>query len=152
MGVDLFIQKVEYSITNKQKSYYTKGEVIDVQLKCTTTKSIFAKDGVIKYDLEVKNYNDIVRRFNGRAIDKKIHPLILILFILPKDSSGWLVVTKKHLKLRKKAYWYYLDSTQPLSSNNRTIRITIPIENQVDLTTLPMLFDEFYSKKTLQDD
>lgn len=152
VGVDLFIQEIDYDIVNGRKMYFTEGKGIDIQLKCTTTKNAFVQDGFVKYDLEVKNYNSIIRRFNARRVNDKVKPLILILFVLPKDSSKWLIVTKKQLKLRKKAYWYCIDDIQPISTNSRTVRIKIPVKNQMDLTTFPTLFDEFYSNKTLQDD
>jgi len=144
MGVDLTIQEIDYEVLNGKRMYFTEGKGIDIQLKATTTKNAFVKDGIIKYDLEVKNYNSIIRRFNFRKVTNKGNPLILILFVLSKDSRRWLVVTKKYVKLRKKAFWYCINNVEPISTNKRTVRIEIPIDNQIDLTTFPMLMKKFY--------
>ena len=78
--------------------------------------------GEIIYDLESKNYNDLV-------IENTSFPSILILFVLPEDEDAWLDASDERLIIRKCAWWYSLEG-QPPTTNLGTKRIKIP-ENQV---------------------
>ena len=59
-----------------------------MQLKATT--NIVPKNGKIYYDLEVKNYNDLIRENIGTQ-------RILILYAMPKDRDLWLEHLEKIL-------------------------------------------------------
>ena len=70
----------------------------NIQLKATTEKSISINNNQIIYDLEAKNYNDLI--FHKSL---GFTPLILILFILPKNENNWVKILQDKLYLSKNA-------------------------------------------------
>jgi len=113
-------------------------KTIDIQLKATTENTII-DDGVnIKYDLEVKNYNDMVHRLTG------ITPLILILYVLPDYRNHWIELTATELRIRRLAYWFRPVAGSTLSPNAGTIRITIPKTNILSINCFDTLHSQFY--------
>lgn len=100
--------------------YFENGFGLNYQLKssCNVTN----KDGRVIYDLECKNYNDLV-------IETTSFPNILILFVMPKDECEWIDFSIGRLIIRKCAWWYSLEG-QPPTANSKTKRIKIP-EQQV---------------------
>lgn len=81
---------------------FPSGYALDFQLKASTRYQIKLEH--IVYDLEVKTYNDLIRRRLGNYVI----PCILILKILPSDPSQWLEVTESGLFLRGGCYWRVL--------------------------------------------
>ena len=78
LGVDYQLKRTATYTTPQGKTRHTyDSRYIDLQLKATTEISIVDEPHSIKYDLEVKSFNDLVeRQTNGIA------PLILILFVI----------------------------------------------------------------------
>jgi hypothetical protein len=124
-GVSLFCPDRDFGVdgtfrrlTVLENRRFPSGFALDFQLKASTQCQFEANS--IVYDLEVKTYNDLInRRLGGDAI-----PCILILKILPTDSSKWLDISETGLFLQGGCYWDYLQGTP--SSNQKTVRIRIP--------------------------
>jgi Domain of unknown function (DUF4365) len=90
-----------------------------VQSKSTTWKYFKEGRDGYKYDLEVKNYNKLIK--------KSIDPTILIIVILPEDISNCLHVNENQQEtlIKHCAYWTSLQGKPP-SNNKDTVRIVIP--------------------------
>ena len=140
-GVDLTLKEVQKYIFKEKVRYMNSGKAIDVQLKCTTEKSIKIADGFAYYDLEVKNYNDLVLRQQ----EDEVLPMILILVILPKNPQLWMENSFEKLVLHAKRLWYRPEMGSPLSSNKRTIRVKIPLENVLTTHFFTQLFEHYSS-------
>lgn len=94
------------------------GLSIQCQLKASINWTL--SDTEVIYDLEAKNYNDLVERSNK----PRVMPLVLGLLCLPKDQSDWLGVAEEQLLLQHCCYWTRLAGNT--TSNNVTVRIRIP--------------------------
>ncbi|WP_293743559.1 DUF4365 domain-containing protein [uncultured Pedobacter sp.] len=136
-GNDITLRRAAKS--SSRSRYLTSGKSIDFQIKAVLERYVKYHGTYISYDLEVKNYNDLVERKleNGALI-----PLYLIIFIVPNRSDDWVFVSSTEISLRKCAHWYEIDDNLPLSTNNSTKTIHIPIANVVDLN----LFDNLFKK------
>ncbi len=88
----------------------------DVQVKSTTQVNITENE--IRYDLEVKNYDDL--REPGDNC-----PRILVVLVLPEDETQWLSQSVEELILRHCAYWISLEG-YPATAATTTTRISIP--------------------------
>lgn len=113
-GIDGSINEIIYSKIRKR--HVESGYSIDFQLKATVNAKI--KDGIILYDLEVKNYRDLIDVNTGKA-------RILILYCLPREKKEWLDILEDEIKLRKCAYWCSLKGF-PDVLNKRRVRIKFP--------------------------
>ncbi|MCA1547412.1 DUF4365 domain-containing protein [Bradyrhizobium sp. BRP19] len=126
-GVSLAAQRVhDYGIDGTFRSVKIIGKrrvetgyAVDFQMKATTTWEHKGSDVV--YDLEVKNYNDMVQR------DGEATPCILILLCLPSDHHEWIEADENRLVLQRCCYWMQLEGDP--SSNSYTQRIFIPRKN-----------------------
>lgn len=139
-GVDYTARKTfEYThpATGKTRIAHDS-KSIDIQLKATTETSIIDAGADIKYDLEVKNYNDMIHRLGG------IVPLILILFVLPDNRNDWIDLTPTELRVRKLAYWFYPAIGSTMTSNVGTIRVTISKTNILSINCFDTLHSQFY--------
>lgn len=123
-GIDGKILDVEYDEENKR--YSESGFQIDFQLKSTV--SYIIKDNLIIYDIEVKNYRDLIKRNPG-------NPRILILYLMPKEKSNWFISDKNKLQLQHGAWWYSLKGL-PETENKGRKRIEIPVENFLSVNSL----------------
>lgn len=115
-GIDGTIKEV----TNIKGRFFPSGAGICYQLKSSC--DVQFQDDVVIYDLESKNYNDLVA-------DTLTFPIILILFVLPKSEDEWLSVTENEMIIRRCAWWYSLKG-RPSTNNSATKRIQIP-RNQI---------------------
>ena len=116
-GIDGSIKDIKYSTVRKR--FAESGYSIDFQLKSTVNAKI--KNGIILYDLEVKNYKDLIDTEVGT-------PRILILYCLPKEKDKWVEALNDELKLRKCAYWCSLRGLPDVNNKHR-VRIKFS-ENQ----------------------
>lgn len=139
-GIDYQLQKfITYIKPNGKTRHTSDGRYIDLQLKATTENSIVDEAHSIKYDLEVKTYNDLVeRQANGSA------PLILILFVLPHDPNIWVDIDHAEIRLRKHAYWYIPPVGSGPTANDHRIRIEIPKANMLGIDCFNNLHQQFY--------
>ncbi|WP_052732673.1 DUF4365 domain-containing protein [Hymenobacter terrenus] len=138
-GVDVTISKVKVHDRGGKRRLLDSGQFIDVQLKCTCEASIVAGPTNIKYDLEVKSYNDLIDRRGSSA------PLILIVMVLPDNRDLWLSIREHEIALAKCAYWYVPEQTAEYTTNTESIRITIPKANSLSLQFLDTKFSEYYA-------
>ena len=106
---------------------------MDFQLKATTVYDI--KNSQILYDLRSKNYNQLTLQDDV--------PRALILFVMPKDRQEWLSQTTEELCLRHCAYWVFLTGL-PSSQNTSTVRVAIPLVNQLNGAGLANMFAQGY--------
>ena len=113
-GIDGNIKEIKYSTARKR--YIESGFSIDFQLKSTVNAKI--NNGIILYDLEVKNYKDLIDTEVGT-------PRILILYCLPREKNKWIDILDDELKLRKCAYWCSLKGF-PDVANKNSVRIRVP--------------------------
>lgn len=102
--------------------------LISVQLKSSYAKITEHPDGSITYKLEVKNYNQLVD-------EKRMNPIILVVFHMPSDEAQWIELSKDWLKIKKCAYWISLRG-RPRSDNSESISITIPAGKLLTKETL----------------
>ncbi|MEM9886888.1 MAG: DUF4365 domain-containing protein [Bacteroidota bacterium] len=147
-GVDAVLEKVEKVSINGKSRFIASGKSIDVQLKSTSSAKIIRTEKGIKFDLEAKNYNDLVRRFQQRNKEYGyLIPLVLIVFILPENKENWLnILEDSSTKIEGYAYWIYPNDTWNFSTNSSTVRIEIPFQNKVDLNFCDDLFGLIYEK------
>ncbi len=112
------------------------GRLIGFQLKATTEKQVTVDKGLLEYDLRAKNFDDMVFRKNLiLANPRDISPLLLVLLVLPDDPTLWFQVdfSRRNYSLNGMFYWYLPAETEDYSTNNKTQRIFIPVENVVGL-------------------
>lgn len=139
-GIDFQLKKtITYKIQNGGLRHSFDPKYIDIQLKSTTEKSIVYENEIIKYDLEVKTYNDLIYRLN------ECTPLVLILFILPCNKDQWVEINESEIKLRKNAYWYVPPKESEMSDNTSRIRIDIPKSNLLKRDCFSTLYEYFFS-------
>lgn len=125
-GMDGGICDVEYK--PDRRAYRETGFGLDFQLKATV--NAIPKEGIFFYDLEVKNYLDLIEKNVGRE-------RILILYILPRDRKRWINVQTDKTIVEKAAYWCSLKG-KPEVSNKSKVRIRIPESN---LLTAEVIID-----------
>jgi hypothetical protein len=101
--------------------YIPEGFSVEYQLKGTTRA--FARDDHIQYDLDAKNYDQIV----GRGRDAT--PLYLFLVCFGDDAERWLQLKPEHLVLNASAYWWK-QAAKP-TDNASTVRIEIPVVSRL---------------------
>jgi hypothetical protein len=99
---------------------------IDLQLKATSSDCI--NNGVVEFDLPVKNYDDL------RDPHSTAHHYLVILVLDPNQDT-WLTLDADALLIRRCAYWLDL-SGAPATANTSTIKIAIPITQRLDVTAL----------------
>lgn len=99
---------------------------IDIQLKSTI--NIIDDGEYIKYDLEVKNYNDLVATDVGGT-------RILVLFVLPDNQDEWLNISEEGTILKNCAWWCSFKGQNP-TTNNSKVRVTIPKNQLLTATSL----------------
>ena len=103
-------------VINRRGRYVESCFGINFQLKSSC--DVAFENGHVVYDLESKNYNDLVE-------ESSMLPNILILLVLPTDSNDWLEVTADQLVMKRCAWWCSLEGQEP-TTNQTTKRIFIP--------------------------
>lgn len=139
-GVDCSITFDVAQSRNGKTRYIHSGQYIELQLKSTEEHRVIFTTDHLKYDLEVKTYNDLIERFEmGNA------PLVLILAVLPDDRESWAQINELDLNLAQRVYYFYPDSDMEVSENESTVRIQIPLENKIDIDFFQSIFEEHYN-------
>ena len=128
-GIDGSFRDVEYS--EEYRRYSESGFNIDCQIKSTINVEII-NDEVI-YDLEVKNYRDLIKTNVGT-------PRILVLYLLPRDKNEWLLFKDESIILKKCAWWCSLKG-KPNVSNTERVRVKIPVEQRLTSNELSRLMN-----------
>ena len=135
-GVDMIVCPVIQRIEPTGKiRYFDSQYKLDFQLKSTTPAGIVDDGNAIKFDLEVKNYNDLIYRRD------ELLPLHLIVVVLDSAPPACVNLDEVKLGLAGKAYWYLPEQGEEASENARQIRITIPKANQLQVNFVRDRFD-----------
>ncbi len=139
-GTDLTIRKANLCPTRRR--YLTTGKAIDIQIKAVSQRYVRHYDdpskSYIKYDLEVKNYNDLIERANENGA---FIPLILAVFVMPESNDEWLSLNEEELILRKCAFFYQIPTGAIPSENSHKIAIEIPKVNRIGLDFYTNIFN-----------
>jgi len=141
-GIDGIFSEVK-ELPNGQRR--DAGYRLDFQLKSTGNFAI-GKDEII-YDLEVKNYIDLIDDDVGT-------PRILIVYLMPKEQKDWIIIDEQEFKnendkLEYKyntnfnycAWWCSLRGMAE-TSNTEKIRIKIPRNQILNKESLSDLMDK----------
>jgi hypothetical protein len=127
-GTDLAFAKVTRRQSGRRTD--TKSIIVPFQLKASKDWA-FRGDTVI-YDLEAKNYNDMVDESSME---------VLILMCLPATFDEWLYQDEECLRLHKCCY-YWQPSDHIETPNENTIRIVIPRSQIFTSEALTRLLDQ----------
>jgi hypothetical protein len=137
--LDYGIDATVHEIGRRGSRYFETGFKLDMQAKSTAAQDL--TDTHVRYDLSVKNYDDLCDPEVGT-------PRILVLLVLPRDEGQWLEQTEEHLILRRAAYWLSLRG-QERTANQKTIRVLIPRSNLFTPETLRLLMEKVRKEEPL---
>lgn len=135
-GVDMIVCPVTIRNTPQGVRYLDSPYRLDFQLKATTPNSVVDEGYQIKYDLEAKTYNDLISRRTDAL------PLHLVLVILNPNPPGCISVDDACLAVSGCAYWYLPEVGDTETSNQATIRISIPKLNRLDIGFVRARFEQ----------
>ncbi len=127
-GADMLLRHVAH----QEQQYTDDGPQLDLQLKSTTRAEV--RDAEVTFDLEVRAYSWLRQQHVSQ-------PRILVLLVLPDDETQWISQSLEALILRRCAYWLSLRGAEP-TTNQKTIRVTIPRTNVLSDTAIHQLMDE----------
>lgn len=137
-GVDMMVCPVIQRRYPDGRTRYLDGpQKLEFQLKATTPQGITTDAEGVRYDLDVKNYNDLITR---RTDPLPLHLVLVVLDHAPPICLNWTI---QHLALAGCAYWYVPDEEAILSPNQNTVRIRIPKANQIGLDFVRERFEYF---------
>jgi hypothetical protein len=122
LGFDMLLR----AVVVHDGRFWDSGPQIDLQLKSTTRAEM--RDSKLSYDLEVRAY-DLLRQ------EPSNRPRLLVLLVLPEDESLWLTQSVDELIVRRCAFWMSLRG-EPPTTNQTTVRITIPLANAFSVEAL----------------
>lgn len=128
-GLDGSFRDVDYDAEHGR--YSENGFGIDFQLKAT--KNIIPKGNKLIYDLEVKNYRDLIKTQVGT-------PRILIVYSMPAQIDEWITVTDEDTTLRYCAWWGSLKG-QKETNNKKKKRIVLPVSQRLTPVELRRLIN-----------
>jgi hypothetical protein len=109
---------------------------IDAQLKSTV--NLVHTNNLVKFDLDVKNYNDLRETEVGTA-------RILIVVDLHAASERWVRCSGRHMVFDRCAYWASLYGAPP-TTNTTKIRIEIPKEQVLTPAELESIIERRYQR------
>lgn len=136
-GVDMVVCQVTRRVEPNGKTRYLDSQYkLDFQLKSTTANGIIDDADNIKYDLEVKNYNDLVHRREDAL------PLHLLVVVLNDNPPRCIHLDDARIGVIGNAYWYLPPEGAEPTQNQNTIRITIPKTNRVGIAFVRERFEE----------
>ena len=98
---------------------------IEFQAKATSQQIVRSDN--IHFALPIKNYNDLRRHTRT--------PRILIVVLMPSDTSQWLTQNHEQLCLRHCGYWLSLEEHQEVS-NTTSVTVHIPLVNMFNAEQL----------------
>ncbi|MEK7255259.1 MAG: DUF4365 domain-containing protein [Bacteroidota bacterium] len=135
-GTDVEIELTTSYPRGDRLRYFSLGRSVEVQLKTTTKKGIAQGNGFISYDLDVKNFDDLIFRRNWRKTSKaETTPLILVLLVLPEDKNEWIQFStdKEKATIGGSLFWFYPPDELDYTKREFKTRIRIPVENKFNL-------------------
>jgi hypothetical protein len=116
----IFDYKVDgsfHQVIKIKRQFEENGYTLDYQLKSTYDFTI--EDDQIKYDLDAKNYNHLVRRANNPGSTR----MILILFCMPREPTEWVDLSPEQLIIKYSCYWDQISGDEIPNTSTKTIRI-----------------------------
>ncbi len=132
-GVDMSFCKIVH-----RHGRYTDAFSVAVPFQIKASKVWELRGDTVIYDLEVKNYNDLVNSRIG----------VLVLMCLPPTSDEWLRQDEECLCLHKCCYyWRPSDRAETLNAEKK--RIYIPRSQIFTVDVLTMLMDEAQTRVLL---
>ena len=102
----------------------------EIYIQAKSTSSEVGNDDPIKFDLKVKNHNDL-------CIDDR-KAKVLVLVPLPSEVADWTKLSEEEICLRCCGYWQSFRGRDP-SDRDYTVRVDIPRGNRFDAQSLPSL-------------
>ncbi len=150
-GVDVAVSRIETVKIYGKTRQVDIGEMVDFQLKTTTETSIIRRankqgEQLVVFDLDAKNYLDLLLRLKGLQTGRRLNPLYLLLLVLPKNETEWLEINaefptfKPGMYLGGLLYWYLPNESDVIPKNRASIRVSIPIANVVNPEFFHALF------------
>lgn len=121
-------------VTFQTKGYIgvpVRNPAIQLQMKCTSRNLI--SNGVIKFPLPRKNYDDL--RGENIAL-----PRYLAVLLVPSESSSWIVHRKKHMALNNCCYWVSLRDA-PETTNESSVTVDVPLKQRLTTDVLRKMMD-----------
>lgn len=95
---------------------YVRRPRLELQLKCTAAEPPAAR--TFTFAISSKNYNDL-------RLENLVVPRILVILLVPRDPSEWLVQTEQELSLRRCSYWVSLRGMAD-KPNSTSVSVAIP--------------------------
>jgi hypothetical protein len=136
-GVDMLVYAVTKRVEPSGKTRCLDSQInLSFQLKSTTIDGIVDDEESIKYDLEVKNYNDLIQRKDD------YFPLYLAVIVLGSNPPACIDHQLGNLSLIGNAYWFLPAPEATPSANQHTVRITIPKTNRIEMNFMKSRFEE----------
>jgi len=116
-----------------------RSPMVQVQLKCSSQDMI--ADGVIKFPLKIKNYNDL----RG---DEVVVPRYLAVLLVPDDVQQWIANHDDHIALFKSCHWLSLRDYGP-TENETSVTVDIPLAQRLTSETLWQMMDRASAGESL---
>lgn len=136
-GVDLIVCPVLRRIEPTGRVRFVDSTYkLEFQLKATTALGVLDGVNAIKFDLDVKNYNDLIQRRHDPI------PLHLIVVVLASSPPSCVELSQSALTIRASAYWYLPLHDGVASQNHHQIRITVPKANKLRTAFVHERFDQ----------
>jgi hypothetical protein len=117
---------VDLTISSRSDKGKVRKPRIDLQVKATAKQAAVEED--FSFPLSRKNYDDL--RDEGILV-----PRILVVMLLPEDTSQWLDSTDERLLMRYCAYWASLRG-EPKTDNTESVSVKIPRLNRFTVQAL----------------
>lgn len=128
-GIDMVICPVTQRVEPSGRIRYLDSQFkLDFQLKSTTPAGVIDDAASLRYDLDVKTYNDLVHRKDD------LLPLHLVLVVLSNLPPACVDIDEHRLSVIGQAYWYLPDDDAVATENVATVRITVPKANLLAAT------------------
>ena len=116
-----------------------RSPMVQVQLKCSSQDLI--ADGVIKFPLKIKNYNDL----RG---DEVVVPRYLAVLLVPDDVQQWIANHDDHIALFNSCHWISLRHHGP-TDNATSVTVDIPLAQRLTSETLWQMMDRASAGESL---
>jgi hypothetical protein len=109
----------------------SKGIMVDIQLKCTSTPKVI-KAG-FSFPLDTKTYDKLRSRERSAAG-------YLVLVVVPADAQDWIEHQPKHVLLACHAYWAQIQDRNDVAKG-KTKSIHLPTTQALDGDALKSMFN-----------
>ena len=131
-GYQVVEPKVDHdSIDGAIMADFGQRPLIHFQAKSTSQNLV--RNDAIHFPLSRKNYDDL--RIEAR------NPRILVVLLMPEETSEWVRQDDNELCLRHCAYWRCLEG-QPDRSNTTSITVEVPLANAFSSEQLTALMEK----------